>query len=199
MRPGPAVLALCLALADGLPAAGLSVARPARPALLAFCSSAAKSLDLLLPRLADPELAALLEAKVRAGVAVRLILDPGYKSNRKAAGTMRAARLKFRWLGGAKPGAMSARVLLADKARVLCGSMEATPESLDERLESWLESGEAALAGDATARFEALWAKAKVRLEDALVLGDALERLGDPRGEEERTPRIKKRSQGAAP
>ena len=142
-------------------------------------------------------MADLLAKRAAAGVKVRLILDPGFKSNRRAAGAFRQAKFKVRWLGGAKPGSLGVRLLLADGARLLTGGFEATPDSLDSRLESLLECDDAALVGAASGRFEALWERAKTKVEDALALGDALEGLGDPRGDEERTPRIKRRSNKA--
>ena len=191
------LLAAALLAGPAAGSGGISLAKGPRPQVAQLCRSARNRLDMLLPRSADAALAQLLQELVRSGVQVRLLLDPGYKSNRRAAAVFRKAGFKLRWLKQGQPGDMNARLIVADSARVLSGSFEATTASLDERLESLAQSDDPALASDLQRQFEAWWKKGSVKMEEGVVLDDALEKLGDPRTDEDRTPRIKKRSSAA--
>jgi cardiolipin synthase len=105
-----------------------------RAVIADFIASAQRSLLLEEEQITDLDIVAALAARSNAGVNVELVTNAAHQQNEPPLATLRthapAARVRYSsqlW--------MHAKLLIADGERMLMGSVNLTPESLDKRRE----------------------------------------------------------------
>lgn len=176
---------LSLVLPIQAPAAQTKLGSHVRLEVEEFVNLAKESLSLGLPNLNDAGLENALIKASKRGVKVRLLLSPRFKSNNLCARRLKGSGVRLRWSDS------NARFILADSCRLMSGSFNGLPASLDEKVESFIieDSWSPALEVFEKA-FEDQWEKARNFSMEGLELGDQLKALPVPQDDKDKQPRV---------
>lgn len=183
-------IALCLAmtlfLAPFKTSASISVlGNLVRLQIEEFVAEAKESLSLELPCLNDEGLEKALVKAASRGVKVRLLLSPRFKSNNFCVRRFKGSGVRLRWCDS------NARFILADSCRVMLGSFNGLPASLDEKVESLIIEDTWSPAVESLKKaFEDQWEKARGFSMEGLELGDQLKALPVPQDTKDKQPRV---------
>jgi len=126
-----------------------------RRALLAQIRNARRSVHFFEQELQDPEMVAALVAACRRGVEVRGLVAPNMHGNRESAAAVNAAGGQVRVL--ARPYE-HAKAIISDAAVVSLGSINGSPNSMDNNRELGIMTWQASIAAQMESAFAEFWA-----------------------------------------